>query len=292
MIRELKHADLPAVIELLRASCPWDDGARVADETLFGRGPTSMPTGWLAVAGQTITGVAAVAADRLRVLAVVPEARRQGVGSALLAAAEAEARSQGAARLGCLDEAGNYLAPGIDARNAETIAWLERRGFVRGELRTNLLVDVRGNPKVTTARLAACVAASLAKGYAITKATGAQPALLAAIADEFGGAWPFEVQRALACGGVWIARRDDEICAFAAHDGNNAGLGWFGPAGTWEAHRGQGLGEACLLGCLLEVATEHAQCEIAWIGPEAFYENSAGVAGRRTFIPMRKDLVP
>ena len=103
------------------------------------------------------------------------------------------------------------------------------------------------------------------------------------IAREFGGAWPFEVARALqfAPSGVHVAVHvaTGDYAAFAAHDGNNQGLGWFGPAGTWPAHRGQGLGEAALLACLVDVAATHDVCEVAWIGPRPFYQKAAGLAG-------------
>jgi mycothiol synthase len=116
--------------------------------------------------------------------------------------------------------------------------------------------------------------------------------LLDAIAGGFGGAWPFEVERALghAPAGVHVACKDGAYCAFAAHDGNNRGLGWFGPTGTWPAHRGQGLGEALLLACLVDVAAEHSQCEVAWIGPRSFYEKVAGIARDRHFVTLAKPL--
>ncbi len=91
-------------------------------------------------------------------------------------------------------------------------------------------------------------------------------------------------------GGVFVAWNDGGIAGFAAHDGNNRGLGWFGPAGTWPAHRGQGVGEALLLACLVEVARDHARCEVAWIGPRTFYERVAGIAGERQFWPMTRQL--
>src|SRR5205823_6329705 len=97
----------------------------------------------------------------------------------------------------------------------------------------------------------------------IRRAESHEPALLDAIAREFGGAWPFEVACALRCDppAVHVALQDGAYCAFAAHDGNNRGLGWFGPTGTWPAHRGKGLGEALLLACLIDVARDHSQCE-------------------------------
>jgi GNAT superfamily N-acetyltransferase len=193
-----------------------------------------------------------------------------------------------------LDQPGNYLAPGVDERNTGAIAWLEKRGFSRGaERRTNLLVDVRGNPRVTEERLARSIAAAQEHGYAIRRATADErDALTAAIASEHGGAWPFEVERALGHDpvAVHVAEREGAYCALAAHDGNNRGLGWFGPTATWPAHRGQGLGEALLLACLVDVAAEHSQCEIAWIGPRAFYDKIAGIAGDRHFVTLAKPL--
>jgi GNAT superfamily N-acetyltransferase len=192
-----------------------------------------------------------------------------------------------------LDQPGNYLAPGIDLRNASTIAWLERRGWRRlSDERTNVLIDVRGNPRVSADRAESLAAAATARGYEVRRAHPDERGLLAAVAAEFGGAWPFELERALGQdpAGVHVALRDGTYCAFAAHDGNNRGLGWFGPTGTWPAHRGQGLGEALLVACLVDVAAHHAQCEVAWIGPRAFYDKVAGIADERRFVVLSREL--
>jgi GNAT superfamily N-acetyltransferase len=104
--------------------------------------------------------------------------------------------------------------------------------------------------------------------------------------------WPFELARALGGDppGVHVAIGDGAYCAFAAHDGNNRGLGWFGPTGTWPAHRGRGLGEALLLACLVDVAAHHAQCEVAWLGPRPFYDKVAGIAADRRFVVLTRAL--
>ncbi|MEZ4365087.1 MAG: hypothetical protein R2939_02225 [Kofleriaceae bacterium] len=209
------------------------------------------------------------------------------------AACEAHLLATGATRARALDLPGNYLAPGVDERNTLTLGWLGRRGYVaRAERATNLHLDVRTNPRVSRARAQAAAAAAAARGYQVRRATPDEVALPAAIADEFGGTWPFEVTRALtgSPAGVHVAVRDGAYAAFAAHDGNNAGLGWFGPAGTWPAHRGAGLGEAVLLACLVDVAVDHPICEVAWIGPRPFYERVAGVVGERRFVVLTKDL--
>lgn len=294
-IAPLPLAELPAAKELLAAACPFDRAAVVAEEKLFGPAPSPdeppHPLGYWK--DGALAGVACVSGDRLRLLAVAPEQRGAGVGGALLAACEDLARRRGATALHVLDQPGNYLAPGVDVRNAELISWLLRREFTVGSAarRVNLLVELAGNPKVSAARAAEVAAAARQGGYQLRRATLADRALLlAGIDGAFGGAWSFEVARALALPepGVHVAMRGDELCGFAAHDGNNSGLGWFGPAGTWPAHRGRGLGEALLLACLRDLARTSDTAEIAWIGPEGFYEASCGIAGRRIFVPMKK----
>jgi len=286
-IAPLERSSLAAADALCRRACAFD--RVVVDEKLFGDAPrivdmkevgrwSARPFG--AFLGDDLVGVAAIAGTRVRLIAVEPSARRRGVGSALLDACA------GATRM--LDQPGNYLAPGIDVRNVEAIAWLEKRGWTRGDERVNVLLDVRDNPRVGEARLAEAIAR--AAGYEIRRARRDETALLDAVASEFGGAWPWELACALRFDppGVHVAMKDGAYCGFAAHDGNNAGLGWFGPTGTWPAHRGRGLGEALLLACLLDVARDHAQCEVAWIGPRPFYDKVAGIAAERRFIAMSR----
>jgi GNAT superfamily N-acetyltransferase len=293
-VAPLPRAKLSEAELVLADACAFDRATEVADEKLFGPGPSSAAQAFGAWQGNELVGVAAVSARWLRVLAVTPRARRAGAGSALLAACEAAARAEGMRKLSALDQPGNYLAPGIDDRNTDAIAFLDKRGWQRvGEPRVNVLIPVRDNPRVSAARAAELVERCAATGYEVRRARpDDREALCAAIATEFGGAWPFEIERALGHepAGVHVAQRDGAYCAFAAHDGNNRGLGWFGPTGTWPAHRGKGLGEATLMACLVDVATEHAYCEVAWIGPRPFYEKVAGIASERRFIAMAKDL--
>jgi len=282
---------------VLAQACAFDRAAEVADEKLFGDGPRGAPQALGAWDGDApsapLIGVASVAGNRIRVLAVAPSARGRRVGSALLAACEAVARDAGEHQLRTLDQPGNYLAPGIDERNTLVIEWLERRDWRRQpEPRVNVLIDVRDNPQVSAARAAELTAAAAARGYEIRRAHPGEQALIDAVAVEFGGAWPFELARALGHepAGVHVAVKDGAYCAFAAHDGNNRGLGWFGPTGTWPAHRGHGLGEALLVACLIDVAAHHARCEVAWIGPRPFYERVAGIVGERRFIVLTREL--
>lgn len=294
-LRSLDRSELPAARGLLERACAHDRAGPVAAEKLFGPAP-GHPAGrttaaWL---GDELVGVTCASARWIRLLAVAPEARGRGLGTVLLAAAESDIARTGGTTARTGDQPGNYLAPGIDQRNTETIAWFERRGYAAVADNTNLLIEVTGNPRVSAERLVAAIDTASAAGYELRRAG---PADAASLADVIGRAfslpWAFEVERALGAepAGVHVALRGGELAAFAAHDGNNRGLGWFGPAGTLPEHRGKGLGEALLLACLLDVAAAgHPRCEVAWIGPRRFYERVAGIAGERRFTVLQKGL--
>lgn len=292
-VAPLPHEALVEATEVLATACVYDRADRVAKEKLFEPAGPARAQAWAAWKDGEMLGVAAVSGSRVRVLAVRPEARGHGVGTALLETCCAAVRAAGGARIRTLDQPGNYLAPGVDERNTDTIAWLGRRGWTpAGEPRTNLVLDVRTNPRVSVERAEMLAQRARDHGYELRRAAPDETALCAAVAAEFGGAWPYELARAMAVApaGVHVALKGGDYCAFAAHDGNNRGLGWFGPAGTWPAHRGQRLGEALLLACLVDVAVQHAQCEVAWIGPRAFYDKVAGIAAERRFVVLERAL--
>ncbi len=285
---ELTAADLPAAYAFLVA-CDLDEAAAVAEEKLFGAAPGgAASTVFGAREAGTLVGLSVASGRWIRLLAVLPTARRRGIGTALLAAAESAIEGAVARTM---DQPGNYLTPGVDARNRETIGWLERRGFRAVEENVNLIIELVDNPLVNEARARELDARADQQGYEIRRAGRADRAALGEAASSFGRAWAFEVDRALDGDGVHLALQGGAIAAFAAHDGNNRGLGWFGPAGTLEAHRGKGLGEALLIHCLLDVAAlGRRECTVSWIGPRAFYQRAAGIARDERYIVMKKEL--
>src|SRR5205823_2084720 len=124
------------------------------------------------------------------------------------------------------------------------------------------------NPKVTEARAVELEARARRRGYEVRRVGhGERELLLKVAAEAFAPAWAFELARALDQDppAAFAAFQGGQPVAFAAHDANNSGLGWFGPAGTLTPHRGQGLGEALLLRCLLDVKGKPEGGVIAWI---------------------------
>ncbi len=298
-LRALTRADLPSVRDFLARGCDLPDAALVAEEKLFGAAPGHLKTeSFGAFSEQEPLGVAAASGKWLRMLAVRPDARGRGIGTSLLAMAESAIASTGAAAARTLDQPGNYLAPGIEAGDAETLTWFAHRGYREAGRNTNLLIDLADNPTVSPAALAQRTAHAAAAGYAVARADRDRAAVIAgAIGATFGPVWAFEVERAMAAdpAGVHVAvhRASGDVAGFAAHDGNNRGLGWFGPAGTFEGHRRRGLGAALLVACLLDVARAGKRTGIiSWIGPRDFYARAVGVAGERRYVVLEKDLRP
>jgi GNAT superfamily N-acetyltransferase len=302
--------ELRMATELLAAALPLDQAAVVAPEKLFSsngrrRGYT---VGAFSPGGGELLGLLAQAGRFIKLLAVAPAARRRGVGTALLAAARtrlhtetvAATPAQAPAKLRVCDHAGNYLSPGLDERYTEGRAFLRARGFDEVAHYQNL----RAPLKDSALRLDALSEKVHASGYTVRRASAADAAPLSAmVAQAFSPIWALEVERALgpALGGdsaahtpelregaaVHVALDEQSaVVAFAAHDGNNRGLGWFGPTGTLPPHRGRSLGELLLLLCLRDVA-EAARPEggvIAWVGPAEFYARACGAIVDRRFV--------
>lgn len=303
-------SELKEATALLAESLTWDRVAVVAEEKLFAsngkrRGYT---IGAFSPSGDELLGVLAQAGRFIKMLAVRPGARRRGIGTALIEAARENLALENPGgprpRLRAADHAGNYLSPGLDERYTDGQEFLRARGFAQVATSQNLRAPLQDNPSLRPEHLAALDAKVAAFGYTVRRATTAdQKPLSDMVAKVFSPIWALELERALgpALGGP-AAERTPELpegaavhvaldpggapVAFAAHDGNNRGLGWFGPMGTLDAHRGKGLGELLHLLCLRDVA-QSGQVEggvIAWVGPIEFYARVCGAKLDRRFV--------
>ena len=283
-IAPIDPSELDEARALLVAALLWDPFvARVAEEKLFGGNAGREGTALGARDGGALVGIVAAAGRWVKLLAVAPDARRRGIGSALLARVEQP-------RLVMAAHPGNYLTPGIDPRYEAGLAFLRARGFAQTGEVPNLRVPLVGNKRCTRAHAERIEPPVAAAGVRCRRAVAADAAALdAMVRANFSNAQAYEIARALEVGGVHIALQEGAIVAFAAHDGNNRGLGWFGPAGTIESHRGKGIGEILLVHCMADVA-ERGQDEtiVAWVGPVNFYVRTIGAAIERTFIQMER----
>jgi GNAT superfamily N-acetyltransferase len=311
-IAPLKIQSVEEARRLLERACEFDKAHQVALEKLTAAGAagcSALPFGaWV---DEELVGVAAASCHWIRILAVGPDHRDRGIGTALLQAclqsiadSNAEADVEGARAetlVRIMDQPGNYLSPGIDNRNRETIGWLERRGFAKAGQACNLIIALHDNDRVSEQRLADWQKRASVAGYSIRTwqadedgAEARMRATLAMVEAEFSPGWAHEVASAASRpGGIHLAVQDDsqKVVAFSVHDGNNQGLGWFGPTGTLAEHRGHGLGAALLLAALLDIRSQgHREAEVAWIGPRDFYDKIAGIENERHFTAMTRTL--
>lgn len=280
-IRELREADLPALADLCRRSLsdPLDEPLL---RRLFLADPGFTPGYHLAIdaGGQLAGAILGSLRERggarvggVRLLVVAPELRRRGLGGRLLAELEWRMAADGLAEIQSV-VAPNYLWPGIDLRrHTPAYCLFKARGYERVADAVNMDVDL-------TARdwAAELAGLRLGPGWEVRRATPAErdPAL-AWVRANWSAGWAFEAEMAFAAAEptIVLALRGEQVGGFACWD--VSGLwGTFGPTGTDEALRGQGLGKALLFACLAEMRAQgYTSAEIGWTGPIAFYARAA-----------------
>ena len=273
--REAGEQDFPAIRRLLATAndTPWDL-ERVAREKCFEPGPQGPPVTIVAEEGKELAGIATSTPHALRILAVHPQRRREGIGSALF---ERSLRT-GSGRLAIYGEAGNYFLPGVPASDHATISFFRSLGLKEEpEPAVNLLVPLRGN-----SRIPETPPDSVERG-----SPGDRDRIIDFATRQFGSAWAWEASRALenTPPTLFIVRNESgEVAGFSAHEANNRGLGFFGPMGVAPSQRGKGSGRALLLASLSDLrGLGYGEAVISWAANAAFYE---GVAGEARPFPM------
>ncbi|MGB9691725.1 MAG: GNAT family N-acetyltransferase [Candidatus Sumerlaeaceae bacterium] len=299
-IRELGENDLATITEIAQQVLVFDPVVEdvIAEKTL--QAPDSFPHLGLAceVGGQVVGFVQGAfgvneedqGRGYIRLMAVAPSHQRQGVGSALLRELEARLRAAGASEVSVMDVPQNYFMPGLDFRYTRAVCFLLRHGFQMVHENHNMLCDIapdRWNDLDEQARRMG------AEGFDIGRAAREEWPRIASFLDAHWPAWRNEVQRALhnEPPAVFVARHEDRIIAFAAYQGNNRALNWFGPMGTTPECRGRGIGALLLRLCLRELARQGwHQAIIPWVGPICFYARFCGAWLDRCFWVYRKKL--
>lgn len=243
----------------------------VIEEKCFGIGADGAPHAFGATAGGDLVGVAVVAGRYLRLLAVDRSHRRRGVGARLLDEALRLVQTHGEARLVVGAEPGNYFAPGLLNGSADQRTFFGHHGFVDSATATNLVAELAHDWSAYRAPL---------RGIETRRATREEAeTLLDFVGREFGRLWRFEVSHAFETAEpipLFVAWRGAEPVGFSAHDVNNRGLGFYGPAGVLSSLRGGGVGRDLLLCSLADLRERgYDRTIIPWVSSVDFYRKVA-----------------
>ncbi|MGC9358872.1 MAG: GNAT family N-acetyltransferase [Anaerolineae bacterium] len=227
----------------------------------------------------------------VQLFGVIPEHRREGIGTRLLTELEARARDRGITRIQVTGVPGGYFYPGVPLDATPAICLLERCGY-----RTDRTCRVDMDVDLTTADLntSARVEALAGQGVQVRRATRSEVPAVARFAEQhFSRAWGIEVQGAVAADAdeppLFAAWHQGEVVSFAVYD--TLGHARFGPTGTRPDMRQRGIGTVLLKLCLASMRSRgdlHAQ--IIWVGPIGFYARAVNARIHRAYWSYGKDL--
>ncbi len=270
MIRPPFPGELDRISELLgRANDAPYDLRRVAAEKCFAPGYAGETVVRLYDERDELRGISVTCGRTLRILAVDPAHRGRGIGSELLR--DAEPRSHVV-----FAEAGNYFTPGVVEEDASTREFFRNRGYIESRWTWNL--ESHHLPD------------SLPGGV---RRVGhdERDRVLDFIEREFGAIWRFECSRAFDrhLPTLFIVESEGEVAGFAAHDVNNAGLGFFGPTGVARQLRGNGFGRLLLQASLADLRRlGYGSAVIPWTDALDFYRKSCGAEVTHKFVTLTR----
>ncbi len=299
-LRELRPSDVEQATAIARSSLSLDPiNEDVIAEKCWAAADNWPELGLAAVKGQKLIGFIQGARGMnpqdlhrgyVRLLAVAPGAQRRGVGSVLLKELEKRFLAQGLTEVSVMDVPQNYFMPGLDFRYTPAVCFFLRHSYTMAHENHNMLCDLAVD---RWGDLDAQAAAMSQVGFEVRRALMADWEKLESFLAAHWRAWRNEVSRALHADEprVFIAVRKGEVVGFAAYQGNNASLPWFGPMGTSPECRGKGIGALLLRLCLRELARQGwKQAIIPWVGPICFYARFCDAWLDRCFWVYRKNL--
>lgn len=299
-LRPVHPNDLETLRTLWNRSAPFDPMSR----KLFAEKTTGDPSFhpsflFCAEVGEELAGFAMAAVWRspetlrgsVKLLAVAPEHRRKGIGSALLEAVEKRLLERKVEAIRIAETSPNYLTPGLDVRYTPGWVFVQKHGYEKIGETFNLDVDLTTEDWSTEEKEKALAE----EGITVRRAEEPDRPALETLLDTHWPGWHGEVARALQNDPIslHLAARDEIILGFSAYDANNLDTGWFGPMGTTPEARGLGIGSVLLRRCLHDQKEQgHEKATIPWVGPVGFYAHHAGAVIARVFHRFEKKIRP
>ena len=220
-------------------------------------------------------GVVRGAHSWVKLFGVEQGRRREGIATLLFSRIEQTFAEAGARRIHIGNAVPLYLMPGVDPRYTEAFCFLQSRGYHRNSDAVNMLVDLNKEEFDTNGderRL------EREHGVIVRRVRPAErDAFSAWMRDTWSEGWQEEALLSL--------ERDPATTFVASRDGGFVGFVTYdvelfhhslGPMGVLPEMRGQRLGAVLARRCLRAMKERgDSACEIAWVGPVAFYARVA-----------------
>ncbi|MEJ3743345.1 GNAT family N-acetyltransferase [Actinomycetes bacterium KLBMP 9797] len=298
-ITPLTDKGVPRVVALCRDALDLPEDAAEA-APIVARLREQPGIGFLATLGEdTVGAVLGSVSHRdptvghIDLVAVHPDARRRGLGRALIGRIEAALAGRGASDVLLAGNPPYYAWPGIDVRYTPAVCLAMALGFEEDRTAWNMTADLSRDDAPGLRPTDAAERRLAAEGITVRRA---EPEDIATLVEftrvTFGGSWTGEVEHSVdrAGAGCFFAVRDSgEILGFAAYGSSRPT--WFGPMGTAPAAQGLGIGSVLIRSCLREQrAAGITSAEIGWVGPVPFYARTVGARIQRVFFLYRKQL--
>ena len=225
----------------------------------------------------------------VKIFAVHPEHRRQGVASALFDELESRLRARRVSKVTVGAVGPNFFVPGVDLRSTDAISFLLHRGYDTDRVaRVDMAVDLARADVDTSAEESRLAEA----GIAVHRAKREElPAVAEFALRHFSDGWRFEVLETARFDPppLFVAWKGAEVLSFGAYD--VTGLIRFGPTGTRPDYRRQGLGGVLLKRCLGALRERgEAVCEIGWAGPVGYYARAVNAVIHKSYWSFTKTL--
>lgn len=286
MIRPLDKADGPRLLTLLERCLPFDPlSEALLEEKVWADVDFDPARAWVEEEGEELGAFSMTVCRNerayLKFLCVHPDRRRRGLGTELLARAEA---NLSASNIRAAESHPNYLTPGVDVRHTVGLLFLEKHGYRKVGETYNLYCDLASDVFEDEPTPA---------GLRVARAEPSDwPDVLAFLWRFFAG-WEHEVgammgQEPISLHLAWMG---EDLVGFSGYDGNNIGHGVFGPMGTDPERRGLGVGRLLLRRCLADLKAQgRDHCVIPWVGPYGFYSRHSHSRIDRVFWRYEKTL--
>ncbi len=292
-------SELPSLLQLWNQSSPYDQLSEgVFHEKIWGD-PDYHDDLSLVVHqdGQPIAMALGVARKMviehrgyIKLLAVAPDARRNGIACRLVKELEDKLTHLNVAAIRVGESAPNYLFPGVDVRYANATQLFESFGYEQVGQAKNLIANLQGKDFSTEF----FENGLNQKGIQVRRASADDAESMDQLIAQYWPAWRAEIATGLQNDpiSIHLAIRDEQVIGFSVYDSNNLGTGWFGPMGTHSDFQGLGIGKILMLRCLHDIQTQgHRQAIIAWVSPTRLYAKHADAEPGRTFNRYEKRLI-